>query len=64
MRTMSPNIEDAYFEKFARPIPLGLWHGDEEWLRAEQEAIRALAGERGPLEASEFPLDCPPGAVL
>ncbi len=50
-----------YYEQFGQPIPIGAWHTQEDARRAEHEARRAIAGERGPLMSDEFPMDYPPG---
>lgn len=54
----------AYFEKFGQPIPIGPWHGAAVIKRGLREARRAVAGDRGALREAEFPMYCPPGAIL
>lgn len=57
-------LSHAYFAKFHQPIPQFISQGDELGRRIHGEAIKALAGERGPLDPEEFEVECPLGAEL
>ncbi|WP_148300388.1 hypothetical protein [Holophaga foetida] len=56
-------VEHLYAERFGS-IPVGLWHGKEARRQALEQARLVLAGKRGPIRSEEFPVDCPPEAIL
>lgn len=60
---LDPVVAEAYFQTFGLSIPVGPWASEDQLRRAEEEARKAIAGERDVLSPNEFPTDTPDGAL-